>query len=93
MPEGKGKKVSQLKQATNSNSLEPAKAVEGFAKVPGQTGPYAPNTLDAIRKPKPEQRVDKGERIFGGVSEPKQVDQTNDLYTAKGKSVPKKKQE
>jgi hypothetical protein len=88
MAKGKGKQVPQLKQSTNSNSLEATKSVEGFAKTPGQTGLYAPNTIDAVRRAKPEDRVDKGERVFGGVSEPKQVDLTNDLYVP-----PKKKQE
>lgn len=89
----KGKKVSELKQSTGNNSLEPTKGVEGFAKAPGQTGLYGPQSIDAVRRPKPEQRVDKGERVFGGVSEPKVVDQTNDLYTppGKGKSTPPKK--
>jgi hypothetical protein len=92
----KGKKVSQLKQSTESNSLEAGKNLEGFAKAPGQTGLAAPHSLDAIRKPKPDQRVDKGERVFGGVSEPKRVDQTDDLYVPPGKAMsdkttPKKK--
>lgn len=93
MEKPKGKKVPELKKATNSNSLEATKSVDGFAKAPGQTGLYGPQSLDAVRKPRPEQRVDKGERIFGGVSEPKRVDQSEDLYAPSPKSKSPKKSE
>lgn len=78
-----------------SAPLEPPKTIEGFPKAPGQTGLHAPRSIDAIRRPRPEERVDKGDRYFGGVSEAKRVDQASDLYNPSSKtkadSAPKKK--
>ncbi|NUM33923.1 MAG: hypothetical protein HUU50_05235 [Candidatus Brocadiae bacterium] len=76
----KGKKVEELVQTNESNSLEAAKSIGSSKKAPGQVGLSAPHTLDAIRRPKPEERVDKGERVFAGVAKPKIADQTYDCY-------------
>lgn len=90
MASKKGKKVPELKQSTKNNSLEPVKLIDGSTKAPGQTGLHAPDTLDAIRKPKPDQRQD-GKPFFGGVSEPKVAEQTYDCYKPSTKSAPKAK--
>ena len=88
----KGKKVNQLRQQNNTNSLEAAgKDIEGFKKQPGQVGLHAPHNIDAIRRAKAENRKDTGERVFGGVSQPKVSDQTYDLYKPLRKNSPKKK--
>lgn len=85
----KGKQVPQLKQTNLSDSLEPNKSLEGFDKKPGQVGIHAPDSLDAIRKPKPEER-ETGKPYFGGVSEPKVSEQTFDCYQPIKKSGGKK---
>jgi hypothetical protein len=89
----KGKKVPELKQSTESNSLEPVKGLESYQKQPGQVGIHKPGSLDAIRRPKPEERVDTGERVFGGVTEPKVAEQTYDCYNPIRKVDPPKKKE
>lgn len=76
----KGKKVSQLHESTGSNSLETGKMVEGHAKAPGQVGLHAPNTADAVRRAKAENRKDTGDRAFGGISPPRVSEQTYDCY-------------
>jgi len=76
----KGRKVGELKQTNPSNSLEPVKGLDSTRKAPGQVGLWAPGTMDAIRKPPKESRVDTGERVFGGVSAPKVSDQTYDVH-------------
>lgn len=86
-----GKKVPELKSPA-SNSLEPVKSIEGYTKVPGQTGLHPPESLDAIRKPKPEQRKE-GEPYFGGVSEPKVSEQTYDCYDPPKKTPAKRKKQ
>lgn len=95
--EGKkeGKQVSQLKQTNPSNSLEAKKGLDSSRKAPGQVGLWAPNTMDAIRKPPKESRVDTGERVFGGVSSPQISDQTYDVHAPIRKVNPptKKKDE
>ena len=92
MPENKkGKKVGELKQVNMSNSLEPAKGLESYAKKPGQVGIHAPESLDSVRRRKPEERVDTGERVFAGVSAPQVSPQTYDCYKPVKKSEPKKK--
>lgn len=88
----KGKKVEELIQKNPSNSLEPVKTVDSIKKAPGQVGLAAPQSLDAIRRPKPEERVDKGERVFAGVAKPTISDQTYDLYNPIRKVDPPKKQ-
>ncbi len=87
----KGKKVEELIQKNESNSLEPAKSIDSIKKAPGQVGLSAPHTLDAIRRPKPEERVDKGERVFAGVAKPKIADQTYEVYKPLRKVEPPKK--
>ena len=87
----KGKKVEELVQKNESNSLEAAKSIGSNQKAPGQVGLSAPHTLDAIRRPKAEERVDKGERVFAGVAKPKIVDQTYDCYNPIRKVDPPKK--
>ena len=80
----KGVKVDGLKQQ-GTNDLNVHKNVSGHGKAPGQVGLAAPHSLDGIRKPRAEQRVDTGKRTFGGVSAPKVSDQTYDLYNTKKK--------
>lgn len=75
----KGRRVPQLRRASASNSLEGTKTVAGFSKAPGQTGLHAPHSLDAVRKPKPEQRT-KQPPTIGGVSQPRVSEQTYDCY-------------
>ncbi len=90
----KGRKVGELKQTNPSNSMEPVKSLESVTKQPGQVGLWAPNNIDAIRKPPKEARVDTGERVFGGVCAPKVSDQTYDCYNPVRKvDPPKKKKE
>lgn len=90
MASKKGKKVPQLKQGSGGGSLEPVKSIEGHPKVPGQTGLHPPDSLNAIRKPKPEQRKE-GTPYFGGVTEPKVAEQTYDCYNPIPKKTPKSK--
>ena len=90
----KGRKVEELRQSTESNSLEASKDMDSFKKAPGQVGLHAPQTLDAVRRAKAEDRVDTGKRVFGGVSAPKVADQTYDCYNPIRKvDPPKKKKE
>lgn len=85
----KSAKVPGLKEKA-SDDLNVHKNVSGHKKAPGQVGLAAPHTLDAIRKPKSEQRMDTGKRDFGGVSAPQVSDQTYDLYNTPKKSNKKK---
>ena len=80
MPSKKGRKVPQLKRSSGGNSLEPVKNLDGYKKKPGQTGLHAPDSIDAIRKPRPDQRKETGEPFFGGVSEARISEQTYDCY-------------
>jgi len=91
----KGRKVEQLKQTSPSDSLEATPNVSSPKKAPGQVGLWAPQTMDAIRKPQKESRVDTGERVLGGVSTPKVSEQTYDVYNPIRKVTPpvKKKTE
>ena len=87
----KGRKVDQLFQSTESNSLEATKDMDTFKKAPGQVGLHAPHNIDAVRRAKAEDRVDTGKRVFGGVSAPKVADQTYDCYSPIRKVDPPKK--
>ena len=80
----KGVQVSGLKQKGTSD-LEVSPKVSGHGKAAGQVGLAGPHSLDAIRKPRSDQRVDNGQRVFGGISAPKVSEQTYDLYNTKKK--------
>lgn len=92
----KGRKVEELQKTNPTNSLEAVnKGIQNPQKKPGQVGLWDQHSMDGIRKPPREERVDKGDRVFGGVSSPKVIDQTNDLYSPLRKVNPpaKKKEE
>ena len=90
----KGRQVSQLYQAVEDNSLEPTKGLDSIKKAPGQVGLHNQHSIDGIRRAKPEDRIDKGEKIFVDISMPKIAEQTYDCYNPIRKvSAPKKKKD
>ena len=90
----KGKRVAELIQTVENNSLEPTKSLDSIKKAPGQVGLHNQHSVDGIRRAKPEDRVDKGEKIFINASTPKIADQTYDRYNPIRKvTVPKKRKE
>lgn len=86
----KGKKVPELHEES-TDALDNVRKVSGSRKAPGQVGLHAPDSIDAIRRPKKENRKDSGRREFGGVSAPQVSDQTYDCYKPLRKVNPPKK--